>query len=91
MHTEQIKALASLARLHFEPEELKAFAQEFDKTLAFVNQLAGLDTCDVPASEGGVLFTPQREDDLIESFSPEKALHNAPQTDGIGFLIPKVL
>ena len=90
MDVREIEALATLARLHFEPDELNAFADEFQKTLAFVNQLATLDTEDVPTQEG-VLFARQREDIQGKTLPQDKVLQNAPQSDGLGFLIPKVL
>jgi aspartyl-tRNA(Asn)/glutamyl-tRNA(Gln) amidotransferase subunit C len=91
MDSKEIETLAQLSRLHFEPEELTAFTQEFEKTIAFVNQLNSLDTAGVPTSEGGVLSAPQREDRAGETLLQEKVLQNAPQSDGVGFLLPKVL
>jgi aspartyl-tRNA(Asn)/glutamyl-tRNA(Gln) amidotransferase subunit C len=91
MELRDIEALASLARLHFEPDQLSAFAEEFKKTLAFVDQLSGLNTDGVPAQEGGVLTAFLRDDETGPTMRLEKALQNAPQTDGAGFLIPKVL
>ncbi len=91
MELKEIESLAALARLHFEPDELTAFAQEFQKTLAFVNQLSSLDTNDIPTQEGGVALAYQRTDSAGESLPQEKVLQNAPQSDGLGFLIPKVL
>jgi len=91
MELYEIQALASLARLHFEPDQLAAFAEEFNKTIAFVNQLSQLDTDGVPTQEGGVLAARQREDATGGTLSRDKALQNAPASDGRGFLIPKVL
>ncbi len=91
MDVRDIEALATLARLHFEPDQLKSFAEEFQKTLAFVNQLASLDTQNVPTQEGGILSAYQREDEEGQTLPQDKVLQNAPQSDGLGFLIPKVL
>jgi aspartyl-tRNA(Asn)/glutamyl-tRNA(Gln) amidotransferase subunit C len=91
MELKEIETLAALARLHFEPEQLKDFAEEFRKTIAFVDQLSQLDTENVPAQEGGVVAAHQREDVCGPTLSQEKVLQNAPMTDGSGFLIPKVL
>ena len=91
MELTEIEALAALARLHFEPDELESFAQEFQKTLAFVNQLSCLDTDNIPTQEGGVALAYQRTDSVGQTLSQDKVLQNAPQSDGLGFLIPKVL
>ena len=91
MELREIEALASLARLHFEPDQLRAFAQEFQKTLEFVNYLAQLDTDGVPTQEGGVIATFQRLDEPAVPLPKDSVLQNAPMSDGTGFLIPKVL
>lgn len=92
MELQEIAALADLARLRFSPEELQTFADEFAQTLAFVDQLSTLDT-------QGVAFMKEvdenakalRADQIRPSMKHEDVLSVAPQTDGAGFLIPKVL
>ena len=92
MELQEIAALADLARLRFSPEELQTFADEFAHTLEFVDQLFALDT-------QGVAFMKEvdesaqclRADVVRPSMDHDEVLSVAPQTDGAGFLIPKVL
>lgn len=92
MQQKEIAALARLAHLHFDDDALAAFAGEFQKTLAFVDQLPALDTEGVDPHEDRLMAAaPLREDEVRPSIAQEAALQNAPQSDGAGFLIPKVL
>ncbi len=91
MELQEIEALAALARLHFEPDQLRAFAQEFQKTLEFDNQLSLIDTQGVPTQEDGVTAAFKRDDETGETLDRNKVLQNAPMSDGTGFLIPRVL
>lgn len=92
MELQEIAALADLARLRFSPEELQAFADEFAHTLAFVDQLSALDTQGVAFMKEADAHAHALRDDVIRpSMDHDDVLSVAPQTDGAGFLIPKVL
>ncbi len=90
MDRKEIAQLAQLAKLSFTPEELDAFANEFSKVLQFVDQVSSLDTegIDVnPTAEVPV----SREDEIKPSLAKYRVLELAPETDGDGFIIPRIV
>ena len=88
----EVERIGHLARLRLEPDEADALARDLDAILGHVAELEGLDTRGVePASLGLALATPLREDRAAASLPLERALANAPDSDGGAFLVPPVL
>ncbi|MBQ6691757.1 MAG: Asp-tRNA(Asn)/Glu-tRNA(Gln) amidotransferase subunit GatC [Clostridia bacterium] len=90
MNQQEIAALAELCKLEFNDQALEAFSEEFGAILAFVNQLAELETGDTDAYVSS-LHAPLRTDSAQPGLPHEQVIRNAPETDGEGFLIPRVL
>lgn len=86
----EVERIGHLARLRLEPEEADALARDLDAILGHVAELEALDTGSVElASESPA--TPLREDRAAASLPLERALANAPDSDGSAFLVPPVL
>jgi aspartyl-tRNA(Asn)/glutamyl-tRNA(Gln) amidotransferase subunit C len=86
----EVERIGHLARLRLEPEEADALARDLDAILGHVAELEALDTRGVElASESPA--TPLREDRAAASLPLERALANAPDSDGSAFLVPPVL
>lgn len=90
MDRNEIAQLAQLAKLSFPDEQLDAFTEEFSHILAFVDQLSQLDTEGVSierAAEQAVV----RCDQVRPSLPKQDVVALAPETDGDGFLIPRIV
>ena len=88
----EVERIGHLARLRLEPEEADALARDLDAILGHVAELEALDTAAVVlVSRGEGPATPLREDRAAASLPLERALANAPDSDGSAFLVPPVL
>lgn len=86
----EIAQLAKLAKLSFSDDQLDAFTEEFSNILAFVDQLSELDTQGVSVerkADSAVV----RDDQVAPSLPKQTVVELAPETDGDGFLIPRVV
>lgn len=87
-----VDKLAHLARLSFDGQEKEGIKQDLQKMITFVEKLNELDLEKV---EPLIHMSPEvnvlRNDEIRGSVSREKALKNAPKTDGEFFLVPKVI
>jgi len=87
-----VERIAELARLSVTDAEAERLASELEAVLAYAEQLAGLDTSDVPPTSHPIeLATPLREDAPELPLDPELALANAPEREGWAFVVPKVI
>ena len=87
-----VKQIAYLERLGVEDDKLEETQQEFNKILAWVEELGEVDTTGVepmisPYEENIVL----REDVVIEGTQSDKILANAPEKEFGYFVVPKVV
>ncbi|MBN1256843.1 MAG: Asp-tRNA(Asn)/Glu-tRNA(Gln) amidotransferase subunit GatC [Planctomycetes bacterium] len=89
---EDVKYVAHLARLEISQEEEEMFCRQLGDILEYIDQLQEVEIAGVEpyisAAPTGNVF---REDVVGESLSPEVATANAPEHDGAGFLVPKVV
>ena len=89
---EQVRHLASLARLDFSPEEEASLADDLTRILDYVEQLEELDITGVePMSHVLDVFNVFREDAPISRIERSDALSNAPDADAEFFRVPKVI
>ncbi len=89
---DQVRHIASLARLELANEEEKRIARQLASILEYVEKLNELDTSNVKPMHHAVERTNIfREDVLKQSLEREKVLANAPETDGVFFIVPRVL
>lgn len=81
--------VAKLARLELSDPEMDRMQRDLDGILAYVNQLAELDTSDVPATAHvAVVAAPFREDQPRPSLPHDVALSQAPRCSSDGFAVP---
>jgi len=87
-----VRHVAHLARLQLSDEEISRFAGQLSVILGYVAQLRSVDTRDVPPTAHPLpVHNVFREDEIVEPWSPEFALHNAPAKQNDFFKVPKVL
>jgi aspartyl-tRNA(Asn)/glutamyl-tRNA(Gln) amidotransferase subunit C len=89
---EDVEKVAKLARLEVSPAEKEAFARQLSQILTYVETLKQYDTEGVE-STATVLGQVNvfREDVVRPSLPVEKALANAPERDGDGFAVPRII
>ena len=89
---EQVRHVASLARLHLGADEEERLAAELSEILGHVEQLQTLDVSGVPpmthASDEPTRF---REDDVQPSLGAERAVANAPEKLGTSVAVPRII
>ncbi|QSQ19728.1 Asp-tRNA(Asn)/Glu-tRNA(Gln) amidotransferase subunit GatC [Pyxidicoccus parkwayensis] len=89
---EQVRHVATLARLALTPEEEQRFTTQLSAVLDAVTQLQSLDVEAVePTSHATLAASLLREDVLRPSLPPEKSLANAPAKSGTSFAVPKII
>ncbi|MBR5154695.1 MAG: Asp-tRNA(Asn)/Glu-tRNA(Gln) amidotransferase subunit GatC [Alphaproteobacteria bacterium] len=89
---ETVRQIAYLARLGVEEDKLEETQREFNKILAWVEELGEVNTDNVeplysPFDEGMVL----REDNVVEGKQSKAVLENAPEKEFGYFVVPKVV
>jgi aspartyl-tRNA(Asn)/glutamyl-tRNA(Gln) amidotransferase subunit C len=90
--TEEVRKIASLARLRFTPEEEAAFAGQLGKIVDYIDQLQRFEADAPPAAATGAAATGAPEDDDLPRpcLPRESFLANAPAAlDGF-LLVPEV-
>jgi aspartyl-tRNA(Asn)/glutamyl-tRNA(Gln) amidotransferase subunit C len=90
--SEMIDRLAKLARLKFSDEEKAELKVDLERMIGFVEKLKEVDTTGVePLLHITDAINVLREDEVKQTITKEKALLNAPLTDGNFFKVPKVI
>lgn len=89
---EEVRHVATLARLELtEAEELR-MTEQMNSILSYMDKLNELNTTEIPATTHAIqrenVFRP---DQVTTVFDREGALANAPQSDGVNFVVPKVI
>ena len=89
---DEVRYIATLARLRFSEEEEQHLAEQMSAILAYMEKLDELDTTDVPPMSHVLdLYNVFREDVARQRITPEEALRNAPDADSDYFHVPKVI
>jgi aspartyl-tRNA(Asn)/glutamyl-tRNA(Gln) amidotransferase subunit C len=89
---EEVQHIAKLARLRLSAEEEERMTYQLNNILVYMEKLNELDTRDVePMHHAVEQVNVMRDDKPRPSLSSEKALANAPQHNGVFFVVPKVL
>ncbi len=87
-----VRHIASLARLHFTDDEEHRLAEQMNGILDYMAKLNELDTADVPPMSHVLdLFNVVRDDVVMERITTEEALANAPDADGAYFRVPRII
>jgi aspartyl-tRNA(Asn)/glutamyl-tRNA(Gln) amidotransferase subunit C len=89
---EQVRHVATLARLSLSPEEEERYATQLSAVLDAMAQLQALDVSGVePTSHASLAAALLREDAHRASLPPDKGLANAPARVGTSFAVPKII
>ena len=87
-----VRKVARLARIAQPEDKLEPLAKELSAIMAWIEQLAEVDTDGVePMTSAVHMPIPLREDVVTEGGDPEKVLSNAPKRVGDFFVVPKVV
>ena len=89
---EEIKRIASLARLEFSDKELQRFTTDLNQILQYVEKLNELNTDSVEPTYHPISYdNVMRPDEAGECLSVDQALRNAPEKTWQYFVVPKVI
>ena len=89
---EEVRELATLARLALDETEIARMTQDLDAILGYVEALRELDTAAVEPMTHAVPFDcPLRPDAEQPSLSVDEALSNAPRREQGFFQVPRII
>lgn len=89
---ETVKKVAFLARLKVEDEKIEATKEEFNKILAWIEELNEINTDNVePLISVNDISLRLREDEVSDGHQPQAVLENAPAAEYGYFAVPKVV
>lgn len=89
---EQVRKVATLARLELSPEEEEQFTTQLNSILEYVEQLNQLDTADVPPTTRAIeVSNVTRADQKVTFSDRELVLDCAPDREDDYFKVPKIL
>lgn len=89
---DDVRRIASLARLEFTPEEESRLAAELSQILAFAESIRAVDTSDIPPTTHVLELTDVwRPDAPAPSLDREGVLAEAPEAGDGCFLAPKIV
>ena len=87
-----VRKVARLARIAQPEDKLEPLAKELSTIMAWIEQLAEVDTDGVePMTSAVHMAIPMREDVVTEGGDAEVVLSNAPKRVGDFFVVPKVV
>ena len=88
----EVEKVAKLARLEITDVEKEAFVKQLSQILTHVETLRVCDTQGVEPTATVLGQVNVFRDDVVRPSLPvEKALANAPEREGDGFLVPKII
>lgn len=89
---DQVRRIASLARIRLEESELGQAQAELNGILGWIEQLQAVDTDGIePMAGGGAVALRPRPDVVTDGGQAERVLANAPDRQGEYFGVPKVV
>lgn len=87
-----IEYVAHLGRLELDPQEIEEYTGQLDSILEYMDKLNALDTTGVePMSHAIPNVNVFREDTVVESFSVDESVGNAPDRTGSFFKVPPII
>ena len=87
-----VRKVARLARIAEPEDRIEPLARELSGIMAWIEQLAEVDTDGVePMTSAVAVAAPMREDVVTEGGDAARVLSNAPKTIGGFFVVPKVV
>lgn len=89
---EEVRHVATLARLELAENEELRMTEQLNQILTYMDKLNELDTSNVlPTTHAIQLQNVFRRDEVLDSIEREGALANAPESDGVNFIVPRVI
>jgi aspartyl-tRNA(Asn)/glutamyl-tRNA(Gln) amidotransferase subunit C len=89
---EEVRHIAGLARLELTSEDEIRMTHQMNDILSYVDKLSELDTSNIlPTTHATQMENAFREDVVTPSLDRSLALANAPESDGVSFIVPKVI
>jgi aspartyl-tRNA(Asn)/glutamyl-tRNA(Gln) amidotransferase subunit C len=89
---EEVEHVARLARLELGPLEKEGLTRQMNRILQYMEKLNELDTTGVPATSHVIDLNNAFREDLVESSLPrEVSLENAPEANGVDFVVPRII
>ena len=87
-----VRKVARLARIAEPEDRIEPLAKELSGILAWIEQLAEVDTDGVePMTSAVAVAAPMRDDVVSDGGDSARVLSNAPKTVGGFFVVPKVV
>ncbi len=89
---DEVRHVARLARLEFSEKQEERLTGELNNILEYMEKLNELDTAGLtPMSHAIRLQNVFRPDAVEAALDRDKSLANAPASDGVNFVVPKVI
>jgi aspartyl-tRNA(Asn)/glutamyl-tRNA(Gln) amidotransferase subunit C len=89
---EEVRHVARLARLELSETDEVALTGQMNDILSYMDTLNRLDTSEVPPTTHAIqLLNVFRADEIQPSLDRALSLANAPETDRVSFVVPKVI
>lgn len=89
---EEVKRIATLARLELSPEEEDLLTHQLDKIFQYMEKLDQLDTTTVePLTQVGEITNAFREDRVVNRPATDALLSNAPAREQNFIKVPKII
>ncbi len=88
----EVQHVADLARLELTESEMVRMTEQMNQILNYMETLNQLDTLGIePTTHAIQLQNVFRPDETRESMDRDLGLSNAPHSDGVNFIVPKVI
>jgi aspartyl-tRNA(Asn)/glutamyl-tRNA(Gln) amidotransferase subunit C len=89
---DEVRHIAGLARLELTSEDEVRMTEQMNNILSYVDKLNELDTSNIQSTTHATqLENVFRDDEVLPSLDRTLALENAPESDGVSFIVPKVI
>ena len=90
---EEIKKIASLAKINISDDELDEYSVQTSKILEYISTLNEVDTSKIDEFSNQLFNNKQslRDDIAKDSLSRDEVVELAPDSDGVYFKVPKVI
>ncbi len=89
---QEVRHVALLARLELSEAEEERMTGQMNSILEYMDKLNELETKDVEPTTHAILLQNVFRPDLVQSSLDRKdSLANAPGTDGVNFVVPRVI
>ena len=89
---DEVKKVASLARLELNEDEINSHAEQLEKILEYIKQLEKIDTDDVPCTTRAIeVINVFRKDEKKKFDCTEELLELGPSKEDKYFKVPKII